>query len=194
MEESSNQAVSYDRFQICHSGDLVLNKYKAHLGVFWAAERRGLITPNYTVFRPAQALLTKYFELLFHLPAYRDAFSMTVYGVTEGMSPLYTKDFYQIAVLRPSFAEQEEIVRHVTCQTTTQNAVIERAGREIAVLREYRTRLVADVVTGKLDVREAAANLPEEAEEHEGPETEAPEELEEANEEALGSEDAEGQE
>jgi hypothetical protein len=34
--------------------------------------------------------------------------------------------------------------------------------REIDLLREYRTRLVADVVTGKLDVREAAARLPEE--------------------------------
>jgi type I restriction enzyme S subunit len=35
--------------------------------------------------------------------------------------------------------------------------------REIELLREYRTRLVADVVTGKLDVREAAARLPEDA-------------------------------
>ena len=32
---------------------------------------------------------------------------------------------------------------------------------EIALLREYRTRLIADVVTGKLDVREAAAGLPD---------------------------------
>ena len=36
-----------------------------------------------------------------------------------------------------------------------------RLEREIELLREYRTRLVADVVTGKLDVREAAARLPE---------------------------------
>jgi len=35
--------------------------------------------------------------------------------------------------------------------------------KEIELLREYRTRLVADVVTGKLDVREAAARLPDEA-------------------------------
>ena len=35
--------------------------------------------------------------------------------------------------------------------------------REIELLREYRTRLVADVTTGKLDVREAAARLPDEA-------------------------------
>ena len=39
--------------------------------------------------------------------------------------------------------------------------------REISLLREYRTRLIADVVTGKLDVREAAARLPDEVEEQE---------------------------
>jgi type I restriction enzyme S subunit len=35
--------------------------------------------------------------------------------------------------------------------------------REIALMQEYRTRLTADLVTGKLDVREAAAKLPEPA-------------------------------
>ena len=38
---------------------------------------------------------------------------------------------------------------------------ISRVQHEIVLLREYRTRLIADVVTGKLDVREAAAALPE---------------------------------
>jgi type I restriction enzyme S subunit len=42
-------------------------------------------------------------------------------------------------------------------------AAISRLEREIDLLREYRTRLVADVVTGKLDVREAAARLTDEA-------------------------------
>jgi type I restriction enzyme S subunit len=41
------------------------------------------------------------------------------------------------------------------------------AENEISLLREYRIRLVADVVTGKLDVREAAARLPDETEEAE---------------------------
>jgi type I restriction enzyme S subunit len=39
----------------------------------------------------------------------------------------------------------------------------ERARLEVSLLREYRTRLIADVVTGKLDVREAAARLPDDA-------------------------------
>ena len=40
---------------------------------------------------------------------------------------------------------------------------ITRALRRIELLREYRARLIADVVTGKLDVRETAATLPDEA-------------------------------
>jgi type I restriction enzyme, S subunit len=43
------------------------------------------------------------------------------------------------------------------------NTAISRLEREIELLHEYRTRLVADVATGKLDVREAAARLSNEA-------------------------------
>ena len=48
----------------------------------------------------------------------------------------------------------------IQAETAELNIAISRLEREIELLREYRTRLVADVVTGKLDVREAAAALP----------------------------------
>lgn len=48
-------------------------------------------------------------------------------------------------------------------ETAVLSRAISRLEREITLLREYRTRLVADVVTGKLDVRVAAAALPDEA-------------------------------
>ena len=67
----------------------------------------------------------------------------------------------------PQLSEQATIVRFLKTATAVQDAAVDRAQREIDLLREYRTRLVADVVTGKLDVREAAAGLPEEAEEAE---------------------------
>jgi type I restriction enzyme S subunit len=44
---------------------------------------------------------------------------------------------------------------------------IMRTEDEIELLQEYRTRLIADVVTGKLDVRDAAAALPDELDEDE---------------------------
>ena len=51
----------------------------------------------------------------------------------------------------------------MTTVTAGIDAAISRARRQIELLREYRTRLIADVVTGKLDVRETTANLPEES-------------------------------
>lgn len=61
----------------------------------------------------------------------------------------------------PPRAEQDLIVEQINKQTGSIEIVITRTEREIALMQEYRTRLTADVVTGKLDVREAAAKLPE---------------------------------
>ncbi|NGZ11030.1 MAG: type I restriction endonuclease subunit S [Nitrospira sp. LK70] len=65
-------------------------------------------------------------------------------------------------VLLPPLPEQQVILAETTSQTAGISTAIDRAEREISLLHEYRTRLIADVVTGKLDVREAAAKLPDE--------------------------------
>jgi type I restriction enzyme S subunit len=62
----------------------------------------------------------------------------------------------------PPLCEQVKIVNELAFQTDPLVTAIDRYEREITLLREYRTRLVADVVTGKLDVREAAQAIPEE--------------------------------
>ena len=72
--------------------------------------------------------------------------------------------YADLPVPLPPILEQYDIVRFLRQATNATLAAIELAQREITLLREYRTRLIADVVTGKLDVREAAARLPEEAE------------------------------
>lgn len=75
----------------------------------------------------------------------------------------------RLSVAIPSVTEQQSILRRADEDTVDLEKAIDRARREINLLREYRTRLIADVVTGKLDVREAAARLPDEAEEPEPP-------------------------
>jgi type I restriction enzyme S subunit len=69
----------------------------------------------------------------------------------------------------PPISEQRSITSAVSMMTTAVDHAVRSARTEIDLLREYRTRLIADVVTGKLDVREAAARLPDEAEEPELP-------------------------
>lgn len=67
------------------------------------------------------------------------------------------------SIVWPPITEQREIVQWTHEGTSNVDAAIERTEREIDLIREYRTRLVADVVTGKVDVRAAAAALPDEA-------------------------------
>lgn len=64
-------------------------------------------------------------------------------------------------LLVPPLHEQAAIVTYLDKATADIDAAIDRARREIELLGEYRTRLIADVVTGKVDVREAVVDLPQ---------------------------------
>ncbi len=95
---------------------------------------------------------------------------LSTVGQTHGQLSLYggTKDGLSLddvknyQILLPPLDEQIAIVEHVDKATAEIDAAIGRARRQIELLREYRTRLIADVVTGKLDVRDAAAQIPDE--------------------------------
>ena len=67
----------------------------------------------------------------------------------------------RLPVVVPPISEQVEIAIYVEHALKPFSDAIARTEREIALMLEYRTRLTADIVTGKLDVREAAAKLPE---------------------------------
>jgi type I restriction enzyme S subunit len=82
-------------------------------------------------------------------------------GSTKGAITCENLKGFKLAI--PPRSEQEVLQTHIQTETCTLLTAIARLTREIELLREYRTRLVSDVVTGKLDVREAAARLPEES-------------------------------
>jgi type I restriction enzyme S subunit len=86
-------------------------------------------------------------------------------GSTKGA--LTCADLKHFRLMLPSPPEQSMILAAVETETRTCSAAIDRAHREIALLSEYRIRLIADVVTGKLDVQAAAAKLPEETDDSE---------------------------
>jgi type I restriction enzyme, S subunit len=153
--------------RLCEVGDLVLNRLKAHLGVFAQARFPGVISPDYTVFRPLDSEGAEYFELALRSPACRHELRMRAKGIVEGFWRLYTDDFYDIRLPVPSPSERREIVAEANKAASEVDRVIGKAEAEIDLLREYRVRLLADVITGNLDVREAAASLPDETDEAE---------------------------
>jgi type I restriction enzyme S subunit len=100
-----------------------------------------------------------------------DASSLLSTGATRQRTNLQSTASRSIVL--PPLNEQLAIVHHIGIETVSSRRGVQVAESEISLLREYRTRLIADVVTGKLDVREAAARLPDENDE--------PESLEEAD-------------
>ena len=162
MVQSTLRSQSYAGGKLCSSGDLVLNRLKAHLGVFAIAKQDGVISPDYTVLREQALAHADYYACILKSPGCRGELQTRAKGIVEGFWRLYTGDFYEIRLPTPPIDEQLQIMDLASQQTRDQDAAISRLESEITLLREYRTRLVADVVTGKLDVREVAAGLPEE--------------------------------
>jgi type I restriction enzyme S subunit len=160
MVESAMRSESYAGAKLCREGDLVLNRLKAHLGVFALAKQGGVISPDYSVFRKRAAISMEYYESVLKSSACRRELRIRAKGLVEGFWRLYTDDFYDIRLPVPPLDEQKEIMSAMAVETAALTTAIARTEREIALMQEYRTRLTADLVTGKLDVREAAANLP----------------------------------
>jgi type I restriction enzyme S subunit len=77
------------------------------------------------------------------------------------------KDLYEIVVPVPPRNEQMTVAESLDSRLAELNRATETIYHEIDLTREYRARLIADVVTGRIDIREAACSLPAETEEPE---------------------------
>lgn len=73
---------------------------------------------------------------------------------------IYAHQLKRLAIAIPPLAEQTAIASFLDQRTSEIDGAVKATQRQIDLLREYRTRLISDVVTGKLDVREAVAQLP----------------------------------
>ena len=157
-------------YKLCRPGDIVINTMWAFMAALGVARQIGIVSPSYGVYRPLniERLSHDYIDCLLRTEAYRTNYLIRSTGITSSRLRLYPESFLNIPLLCPPNAEQAAIVECLDKATADIDAAIARARRQIDLVEEYRTRLIADVVTGKLDVREAAARLPDEAD-HQGP-------------------------
>ncbi len=162
-------ASSYVGQKTCRPGDLVINTMWAWMGALGVAGQRGIVSSAYGVYRPVKnsELIGEYAELLLRTTPYLGEYICRSTGIRSSRLRLYPDEFLAIKLISPPPAEQRAILEATAGSRATSAAGISRAEREIDLLREYRTRLIAHVVTGKLDVREAAARLPDEVDEPE---------------------------
>ena len=100
----------------------------------------------------------RFLNYLLHSPFMDQQLALLLVGST--FKRINVADIKALTVLIPPREEQDAICAHLDSGLRVYDTAIARTEREIALMQEYRTRLTADVVTGKLDVRAAAAHLP----------------------------------
>ena len=153
---------SFDTYQEINSGDLVfclfdIDETPRAVGL---SKLHGMITSAYTRLSCDPSVVD--WVHFFYLAMDNGKRLKPLY---TGLRKVITKSVFLSAKMPlPPVSERGSILAYVEASNVTAEAAIDRARREIDLLREYRTRLIADIVTGKVDIREASATLPDELE------------------------------
>lgn len=144
------------------AGDILYSREGERFGIAACVPEgvRLCISQRMMVFRIAPQYSSQFVMLVLNSRATYGQALQDVTGATAPHINISTIRNYVLAL--PARLEQDLIVLHIESRTKPIDAAILRLEHEVELLREYRTRLVADVVTGKLDVRNLAPRLPHE--------------------------------
>lgn len=142
---------SYENWKRVIENDLVLNRFKAHLGVLFASSLKGMVSFHYGVFAPRIKLLPKYYEYLFHTEKYKYKYAASSKGMTVGLQNLSNQDFYAVKSIFPPYEEQQAIVDYLKDKTLKIEQYVSARERERELLDSLKQSEIANVVTKGLN-------------------------------------------
>jgi len=138
------------RFQ---PNDVLFGKLRPYLAKVTRPQMQGVCVGEFLVLRTVeQALLPKFLEQELRSKRFIDIINSSTFGAKMPRAD-WTFIGNLMIVYPPTHTEQLAILAEIEKQTAALQIAIERSKREIDLIREYRTRIITDVVTGKLDVR-----------------------------------------
>ena len=143
--------------RIVKSGDTIISTVRTYLKAVWFAEEVNdalICSTGFAVLTPRRATVPKFVSYAVQDHAFTDR--VTAESVGIAYPAIAESRFRSFHVCVPPLAEQTAIAAYLDKQTAAISAAMARAQREIDLLSEYRMRLIADVVTGQVDVREVA--------------------------------------
>ena len=157
------EAASNVGHKVCVAGDLVINTMWAWMAALGMARQAGIVSPSYAVYRPINEspLCRDYAELMLRSTPYQSEYKCLSSGIRPSRLRLYPDVFLRIKLICPPPKEQSIIIDFVNQESADTDHAVRLMRKEIATLKEYSACLIADVITGKLDVRDATAKLPD---------------------------------
>lgn len=139
-------------YKVVRKGQFAMNKMKAWQGSYGVSDYTGVVSPAYFIFDIAFENL-EYFHYAIRSKVYVNFFAQASDGIRVGQWDLQMDKMKEIPFIVPPADEQIAIVKYIKQALPQYNVAIENLTEEVAVLEEYKNKVIADTVTGKIDVR-----------------------------------------
>ena len=139
-------------YKVVRKGQFAMNKMKAWQGSYGVSDYTGIVSPAYFIFDIAFENL-EYFHYAIRSKVYVNFFAQASDGIRVGQWDLQMDKMKEIPFIVPPADEQIAIVKYIKKALPRYDAAIEKLTEEVAVLEEYKNKIIADAVTGKIDVR-----------------------------------------
>ena len=155
-DEKRTNTTSKDlsKYQRVDPGDFVLNNQQAWRGSVGVSFDTGIVSPAYIVLQMDDTLNREYANYLLRSRGMVDQYLVISRGVGSIQRNIYWSSLKRVIVPIPPKEEQERIVAYLKETVIKMQNAILYLTKEVETLEEYKTKLIADVVTGKIDVRD----------------------------------------
>ena len=152
LEERGNKASTTDGYWKVQKGDIIVNKLLAWMGAIGLSNYEGVTSPAYDILRARKPLSPYFYHLLFRSPICSSELKKHSRGIMDMRLRLYFDKFGDVLVPYAPITEQNEIIKYIEVEEQKINAGIELINQQIEKLKEYKTTLINDAVTGKIKV------------------------------------------
>ena len=112
----------------------------------------GYISPAYYALCAKDGICTEYYNYIFHLKSVQKTMRSLANGILEIRLRISTTNLFGMYYPVPPLSEQKQIVAHITYKTSKIDKLIANITKEIECIKEYKQRLISDVVTGQIKV------------------------------------------
>lgn len=149
------KAESYVGSKLCWPDDLVINSLWAWAYGLGVSSHHGIVSSAYGVYRLRRLYreYASYIHWLVRSRAFQQELQTRSKGIWISRLQLTDESFLAAFLPVPPAREQAAIAEYLDQSTQDIAEAITLARQEVDLLREYRARLISDVVAGKVDVR-----------------------------------------
>jgi len=125
---------------------------RAWQGGIGAVHVNGMVSPAYVVAEPTGNIDADFFEYQYRTSGFIQQMDRHSKGITDFRKRLYWNEFKQLKTIFPPLSEQKDIVSYIENITIKIATAISLKEQEIEKLKEYRSVLINEAVTGKIKI------------------------------------------